>query len=138
MPRPWLVCVVLSLFIVTLSVGSAFAQTEGATMNGVISDPKGAVVPDVEVVATRIETGTALRRTTNRAGIYVFASLQPGHYHLEVHKPGFKAVAIKEIELNVQDKLERNFSLEIGSVSESITVEAGAPSVNTQDATVST
>jgi hypothetical protein len=138
MPRPWLACAFLFLFVLTLFLGSAFAQTESATMSGVISDPHGAVVPDVEVVATRIETGTALRTTTNRAGIYVFASLRPGHYHLEVHKPGFKSIAIKEIELNVQDKLERNFSLEIGSVSESVTVQANALSVNTTDATVST
>src|SRR6266851_3593399 len=82
MPRLWLVCTVLPL-ILTGFQGSAFAQTEGATMSGVISDPHGAVVPDVEVVATRIETGSASRTTTNRAEIYVFASLRPGHYHLE-------------------------------------------------------
>jgi len=138
MLRLRLVCAALSFFVLTLCIGPAFAQTESATMSGVISDPHGAVVPDVEVVATRIETGTALRTTTNRAGIYVFASLRPGHYHLEIHKPGFKSIAIKEIELNVQDKLERNFSLEIGSVSESVTVEANALTVNTTDATVST
>jgi hypothetical protein len=137
MHRLWLVCVVLSVFVLTLSLRSALAQTE-ATLSGVISDPHGAVVPDVEVVATRVETGTALRTTTNRAGIYVFASARPGHYHLEIHKPGFKAIAIKDIELNLQDKLERNFSLEIGSVSESVTVEASALTVNTTDASVST
>jgi hypothetical protein len=137
MLRVWFVYTILFACALALSF-SAFAQTEGATMSGVISDPHGAVVPDVDVVATRIETGTALRTTTNKAGIYVFANLQPGHYHLEVHKPGFKAIAIKEIELNVQDKLERNFSLEIGSVSESITVRANALTVNTTDATVST
>ncbi len=138
MLRLWLVRTSLSLFIVTVSIGSAYAQTEAATMSGVISDPHGAVVPGVEVVATRIETETAFRTITNGAGIYVFASLRPGHYHLEVRKPGFKAIAVKEIALNVQDKLERNFSLEIGSVSESVTVEANAPNVNTTDATVST
>jgi hypothetical protein len=138
MTRIWFACAALSIFVLTLSLGFAFAQTEGATMSGVISDPHGAVVPDVEVVATRIETGTAFRTTTNRAGIYVFASLRPGHYHLEVRRPGFKAIAVKEIELNVQDKLERNFSLEIGSVSESITVEANGLTLNTTDAAVST
>ena len=137
MARLWLVCTAIFLFILALSVGYVFAQT-AATISGVISDPHGAVVPDVEVVATCIETGTELTTMTNKAGIYVFASLRPGHYHLEVHKPGFKAVAIKEIELNLQDKLERNFSLEIGSVSESVTVEANAQTVNTIDASVST
>src|SRR6266478_2513367 len=138
MPRLCLVCAVLSVFILTLFISSACAQTESGVLSGIVSDPHGAVVPDVGVVATRIENGITFRTTTNKAGIYVFASLSPGHYHLEVRKPGFKAVAIREIELNVQDKLERNFSLEIGSISESITVTADTYNVNTTDATVST
>src|SRR5262249_34089411 len=92
------------------------AQTETATLSGVIQDPHGGVVPDVEVTATRIETGTAFTTKTNGAGIYFFTGLQLGHYHLVIQKPGFKEIAIKEFELHVQDKLEQNFSLEIGSV----------------------
>ena len=100
----------------------SFAQMETATLSGVISDPNGRVVPDAEVTATRIETGTVVTTKTNGAGIYFFTGLMPGHYHLMIHKPGFKEIAIKEIQLNVQDKLEQNFSLEIGSVSETVTV----------------
>ena len=103
-----------------------------------ITDPNGRVVPDAEVTATRIETGTVATTKTNGAGIYFFTGLMPGHYHLMIHKPGFKEIAIKEIHLNVQDKLEQNFSLEIGSVSETVTVEAGGLVINTTDATVST
>ncbi len=116
----------------------SFAQVETATLSGVVTDPKGAVVPDVDVTATRIETGTVLMTKTNGAGIYFFTGLMPGHYHLVVHKLGFKEIAIKEIELHVQDKVERNFSLEIGSVSESVTVTGEIPLLNTQDAAVST
>jgi hypothetical protein len=116
----------------------AFAQTETATLSGVIQDPKGAVVPDVEVTATRIETGTAVTSKTNGAGIYVFTGLMPGHYHLMIRKPGFKEIAIKEFQLYVQDKLEQNFALEIGSVSETVTVEASAPLLNTTDGSVGT
>jgi len=111
---------------------------ETATLSGVIQDPKGTVVPDVEVTATRIETGTAVTTKTNGAGIYFFTGLMPGHYHLTVRKPGFKEIAIKEFQLNVQDKLEQNFALEIGSVSETVTVNANDLKINTTDATVST
>ena len=115
-----------------------FAQMETATLSGVVNDPKSAVVPDVEVTATRIETGTAVTTKTNGAGIYFFTGLMPGHYHLTLRKPGFKEIAIKDFQLYVQDKLEQNFSLEIGSVSETVTVEAGALTINTTDASVST
>jgi hypothetical protein len=116
----------------------AFAQTETATLSGVIQDPHGRVVPDVEVSSTRIETGTVVTTKTNGAGIYFFTGLMPGHYHLMVRKPGFKEIAIKEFQLYVQDKLEQNFALEIGSVSESVTVNASDLHVNTTDPSVST
>src|ERR1700733_13249778 len=126
------------LALCALTSATVFAQMATAALTGVISDPKGDVVPDVEVTATRIETGTVLTTKTNGAGIYFFTGLLPGRYHLMIHKPGFKEIAIKEFELHVQDKLEQNFSLEIGSVSETVTVEARAPLVNTTDGSVST
>jgi hypothetical protein len=126
------------LVLLVVACFPALAQTETATLSGVINDPKGGVVPDVEVTATRIETGTVVTTKTNGAGIYFFTGLMPGHYHLLVHKPGFKEIAIKEFQLYVQDKLQQNFSLEIGSVSESVTVNANDIHINTTDATVST
>jgi hypothetical protein len=132
---------VMSLFLILVLCAATsvpvFAQMT-ATLSGVITDPNGRIVPEAEVTATRIETGIAVTMKTNGAGIYVFTSLMPGHYHLLVRKPGFKEIAIKEFQLYVQDKLEQNFSLEIGSVSESVTVTADETSINTADAAVST
>jgi carboxypeptidase family protein/TonB-dependent receptor-like protein len=130
----------LFLILVLCAVRSipVFAQMATATLSGVISDPGGGVVPDVEVTVTRIETGTVFATKTNGAGIYFFTGLMPGHYHLMIHKPGFKEIAIKEFELHVQDKLEQNFSLEIGSVSETVTVTANDLNINTTDGSVST
>src|SRR5712692_3444607 len=131
-------CLLMALVLCFLVGVRAFAQMETATLSGVINDPNGAVVPDVEVTAMRIETGTVVTTRTNGAGIYFFTGLMPGHYHLMVRKPGFKEIAIKEFQLYVQDKLEQNFALEIGSVSESVTVNANDLHINTTDATVST
>jgi hypothetical protein len=128
----------LILVLCALTSVPVFAQMETATLSGAITDPNGRVVPDVEVSVTRIETGTLVTTKTNGAGIYVFTGLMPGHYHLMIHKPGFKEIAIKEFQLAVQDKLEQNFSLEIGSVSETVTVTAAGLNVNTTDAAVST
>jgi hypothetical protein len=118
-----LVLILLSS-LVTSHSSLLHAQTGNATLSGVIQDPKGAIVPDTEVTITRIETGAVASTKTNGAGVYYFTALSPGHYHLMIQKPGFKQIAIKDIELHTQDKLEQNFSLEIGSVSESVTVNA--------------
>ena len=121
-----------------LAAPAARPQTETASMSGVVRDPQSAVVPGVEVSATRAETGTVATTTTNEAGIYAFSALLPGHYRLSVRKQGFKEIATQEILLSVQDRVEQNFFLDIGSTTETITVEAGAGMINTQDATVST
>ena len=103
-PAAFLVAVILAFFFPY----SASAQTETATISGTIRDPKGAAVPEAEVTATRIETGTVATTKTNGVGIYLFTGLAPGHFRMEVHKPGFKEIATKEFKLEVQDKLEQN------------------------------
>src|SRR5258708_32719748 len=84
------------------------------------------------------ETGTKHSVETNSEGIYTIPSLQPGIYHMEVSKPGFKALLKPDIVLHVQDVIAINFSLPLGSISETVTVTGGAPLVNTQDAAVGT
>jgi len=117
---------------------AAIAQTETATISGLITDDTGAVVPGAEVKLQNVDRGTANSATSNNAGIYVFASVHPGQYQLTVHKPGFKQVDFLGLIVNVQDHIEQNFRLQVGSVAESVTVEASALQVNTTDATVST
>ena len=117
---------------------STMGQTETATVSGLITDDTGAVVPGAEVKLQSVDRGIIAAATTNNAGIYVFASVHPGQYQLAVHKAGFKQVDLLGLIVNVQDHIEQNFRLQIGSVTESVTVEAGALTVNTQDATVST
>jgi len=117
---------------------AAMGQTETATISGLITDDTGAVMPGAEVRLQNIARGTSSSATTNKAGIYVFASVHPGPYQLTVHKPGFKQVDLLNLIVNVQDHIEQNFRLQVGSVSESVTVHADDLHINTEDASVST
>ena len=83
-------------------------------------------------------SGISQTATTNDAGIYVFASVQPGSYQITVRKEGFKQVDLLGMIVNVQDHIEQNFKLQLGSVSESITVQSDALTMNTTDGSVST
>ena len=87
---------------------------------------------------SHIDRGTSNATTTNNSGLYTFSSVRPGRYRIEVAATAFKIVNVTGLTVNVQDHLEQNFRLQIGSVAESVTVEANALQVNTTDATVST
>ncbi len=128
-----------SILISVLWLASAaLGQTESATVSGRVTDTDGAIVRDTEVQLESIERGTVQRATTNDAGIYVFSGIQPGQYHMTVMKPGFRQIELAGLVLNVQDHVEKNFRLQVGSSSESITVSGSTPSINTEDASVST
>ena len=117
---------------------ATMGQTETGTISGLITDETGAAVPGAGVQLLNVQRGTTTDAKTNGAGIYVFASVQPGPYQLKVHKPGFKQVDLLSLIVNVQDHIEQNVRLQIGSVSESVTVNADDVHINTTDATVST
>ena len=107
-------------------------------LRGRITDPSKAVILDAEVAAISASTNFRYETTTNRSGEYYLPNLPPGPYRIEVEKPGFKKVIKRDVILHVQDTLEINIEMTVGSVSDSITVEAGAPLLAASDATVST
>ena len=75
---------------------------------------------------------------TGSGGSYSFSSVRPARYRMEVEKSGFKVIRLTGMTVNVQENLQENFKLNVGNVSESITVEADAVNVNMTDGTVST
>src|ERR1700693_6298271 len=129
---------IIVFFISALFIRAAHAQSPNGTISGTVFDPAGKVVPGAEITiandATRVQSFTK----TNGDGVYVLPNLPPGSYRLQVAKLGFKTLIKPDITLNVQDALAINFTLPIGSVSETVTIEAGAPLVNTESASVST
>jgi hypothetical protein len=142
MSAEWLVIRRLLLLVcLTLLVCSAAnlrAQTTSATINGQVTDVQGKIVPNAAVQAVNIDTDVVYPGETNNSGIYVVAGVPPGRYRLVVRKDGFKEINKTDIVLHVQDTLEQNFALEVGSVSESVTVSGESVNMDTADGTVST
>jgi Carboxypeptidase regulatory-like domain len=114
------------------------AQTTNASITGRVTDPSKAVIAEAKVAAVNTGTNFRYESTTNTAGEYARANLPPGTYRIEVEKSGFKKLVRPDVILHVQDALAIDFEMAVGSVSDSITVQAGAPLVNTTSATVST
>ncbi len=116
----------------------AVGQSPNGNINGLVLDPSNRVVVGAEIIAVNDVTAVQFTTKSNGEGIYVLPSLPPGPYRLQVSKVGFKTIIKPDIVLNVQDALSINFTLPIGALLETLTVEGGAPLVNTESATVST
>jgi hypothetical protein len=111
---------------------------ELAAVTGLVTDPHGRSVPGVKITITNLGTNVESATTTNEQGIYTVPGLQPGIYRITLLKDGFKSIVKSGVELHVQDVASINFELQLGSVNETVTVQAGGINVNTTDAAVST
>jgi hypothetical protein len=132
---PLVVCVFVCVAISTIPL---LAQSPNGNINGLVSDPSSAAVTGAEIVAVNDVTGVQYTAKSDDEGIYVLPNLPPGPYRLQVSKIGFKTLIKPDIIVNVQDSLSINFTLLVGALHEIVTVEGGAPLVNTESAAVST
>lgn len=119
-----LVTLLLSCFCL-----SAVAQETTATVNGQITDSTGAAVSGAEITLTNLATKETRTVKSNDEGYYSLTFIQPGVYDLSVKLQGFKEFINKGVELLVNDRKTINIALEAGQVSESVTVTADAPLV---------
>ena len=103
-----------------------------------MTNPSKATIADAKVAAVNTGTNFRYETATNGTGEYTLANLPPGTCRVEVEKSGFKKLIRPDVILHVQDALAVDFEMAVGSVLDSITVQAGAPLLNTWDATVST
>lgn len=99
-------------------------------------DPESAVVAGVEISITNTETRVRYTGQTNEDGLYLVSDIQPGTYLVQVTKPGFKVILKPDVVLHIEAVVALNFTLTIGSMSESITVLGGAPPVNTESSSM--
>lgn len=124
--------------LVSLAANFALAQLETATVSGQVVDPSGLSVPGAKIKLVDIDRDTTTATASNPSGLYTFPSVRPGRYRMEVTAAGFKVVNVTGLIVNVEDHLEQNFKLAVGSAAESVTVESGAYLLDTESATVST
>lgn len=126
---------VFVILLVLFSAHSVFAQVDTARLQGTVTDPSGAAVSGAEVSVTNTATNHATSATTNEFGYFTVSALLPGHYRVEVSAQGFKK-SIRELDLQVAQIAVADFQLIVGVVTESITVEAGSPVIDTGDSAI--
>jgi hypothetical protein len=103
----------------------ARAQGNTATLSGRLTDQSGDVLVGAKVSATNEEAGVGVATLTNADGVYVIPNLRPGPYHVNVEMLGFRPIVLTGLVLHVQDSVGRNFTMQRGEASQSITVTAG-------------
>ena len=91
---------------------------------GRVTDPSKAVIPGTSVIAINTDTGIHYEAVTDGSGSYVIVNLPPAKYRIEVQKPGFKTVVKPDVILHLQDTVEINFDMALGSASEIVTVQS--------------
>ncbi|MBI4473039.1 MAG: TonB-dependent receptor [Acidobacteria bacterium] len=116
----------------------AYAQTANATLGGTVSDATGALIPGVIVTATNAETGIVNTTLTNEAGVYQFASLQPGTYRVTAELTGFQTQIAKALKLNFSEQARFNFTMQVGTVATSVDVNVAADTLLASSSSVGT
>jgi hypothetical protein len=124
------------LLLLLLSVGCLLAQTPTGTIQGVITDPTGAVVPEAKVVLTHVDTNTPSTVTTDQTGRYILPLARPGKYTITVTKAGFRTFRQENVNLDVSANLSVNLTLEVGAMSQEVSVDAAPPVVDVNTSSV--
>ena len=120
--------------IALLAAASLFGQEFRATVTGTVRDQQGAVIPHAQIDIRNLETNAKVTTTTNESGVYTAPFLPPGHYAIEAQQQGFKRAVRSNVELRVGDRVQMDFTLEVGAAAESISVSAEAELLETATA----
>lgn len=118
----------------TLWCTTAFAQSYLGSINGIVTDKSGAVIPGATVTVTNVGKGIAHSYTTNDAGAYAAQNLEPGTYSVKAEAAHFQGMARQNVQLEVARTLRIDFQMVPGAVNETISVSEQAPLVNTSNA----
>ncbi len=123
---PFLICICL------------FGQSERGTITGVVMDSSGAVVPQAKITITNQATNVALTVSTNDTGSYTLPSVPPGVYNVRAETQGFRASVVNGLVINAAATVRVNSTLEVGTSTQAVEVQASAIQLQTQDATSAT
>ncbi|HXN25015.1 MAG TPA: carboxypeptidase regulatory-like domain-containing protein [Candidatus Dormibacteraeota bacterium] len=119
-----------------LLVPDVQAQVVTGTLLGTVHDPSGQVLPNVQVVATLVDRNLQRSTETNETGAYELGFLPSGKYRITATYAGFKSQAQENVELRVDQRLRIDFTLQVGAVSDQITVTGEVPLVNSDSSNI--
>src|SRR5262249_37298127 len=125
--------IALLICFALLTATNVLAQAT-ATIVGAVTDSSGKVIANARVAVTQKETGLTRQVTTNDRGFYVVHSLPVGEYTVGVEAPGFKRKSVTGVTLQVNEEPRIDVALEVGAVSETVTVNSQAPLLQTESA----
>jgi hypothetical protein len=114
-----------------------FGQSFGE-ITGQIADASGAAVPASAVTLTNVNTSAVRATVSNETGVYTFPSVPPGTYHVKTEHAGFKTAITANVEVQVQQTVRLDFTLQLGQVSESVEVTASADMLQAENLAVGT
>src|SRR5258708_1222887 len=116
-----------------LSACLSFAQFESGSVLGTITDPSDHVVSGASVTLTNVRTGTSLKGESDASGNFLFVNQRLGSYRVHAEMTGFKSSETSPFELSVDARQRIDLKLEIGAVSESVTVTDAAGVLETDN-----
>jgi carboxypeptidase family protein/TonB-dependent receptor-like protein len=130
----WHIRILFAFLLVMFCARPVLAQSDRASITGDVTDPQGKPVPGAKVTVKNVDTGATFETTTAKdTGRYVTpAILKPGRYTVQVEKEGFKTAVSQVVTLEIGDVKVVDLSLALGAVSQTVTVEANAPLLDTE------
>lgn len=123
--------------ILLTSCASLYGQATSGNLIGTVTDPGGAVIPDVKIKITSQDRGTVYNTTSNESGNYSQVHILPGLYTLEFSASGFQRFTVKDVLVGLDRSTRVDAQLVVGQVSEEVSVTAVAPPLVTDRAEVS-
>lgn len=136
--RSGIVLLILAGFLMGWSP-VVLAQTAGTgALTGTVTDPSGAVVPNVTVTAISLDTGQARTATTGTDGTYKIGLLPPGNYRVTFEASGFKAVEVPSATVTVTETAVLDRALEVGAQAQTVTVESAVETIQTASSALGT
>jgi hypothetical protein len=127
---------VLGLLLLAVASSTSWAQFN-CQLNGTVTDPSGAVVPNATVTVTNVATGVARTAETSSSGTYIISALPPGTFDVSVTATGFRTEVQRGVTLSVALPVTLNMTLQLGTATQQVSVTAAPPPVETTEARVS-
>ena len=127
---------ILLILVLAAAAGPLLAQSGRGTITGAVQDGTGALVPGAEVTITNKGTGVEVKAVTTSTGVYRAPYLEPGTYHVSAALKGFKTAVRDNVPVLLTQTVTLDFTLEIGEVTDTVTVSAEAPLLESSTAEI--